>query len=58
LLSVAQVGDSATQAGFTVTRQQRLRPHYARTLDIWAANLGAKKDEAIAITSEEVTTAT
>jgi cyclopropane-fatty-acyl-phospholipid synthase len=44
----------ATQAGFIVTRKQRLRPHYARTLDICAANLAAKKDEAIAVTSEEV----
>jgi cyclopropane-fatty-acyl-phospholipid synthase len=51
---IAQVEDSATQAGFTVTGEQRPRPHYARTLDIWAANLGAKKEEAIAITSEEV----
>lgn len=51
---IAQVEDSATQAGFTVTRKQRLRPHYARTLDIWAANLAAKRDEAIAVTSEEV----
>jgi cyclopropane-fatty-acyl-phospholipid synthase len=51
---IAQVEDSATQAGFTVTRKQRLRPHYARTLDIWAANLAAKKEEAITITSEEV----
>ena len=28
------------------------RPHYARTLDTWAANLESNKDEAIAITSE------
>ncbi len=27
------------KAGFHVTRKQRLRPHYARTLDTWAANL-------------------
>jgi cyclopropane-fatty-acyl-phospholipid synthase len=51
---IAHVEDSATRAGFTVSRKQRLRPHYARTLDIWAANLQSKKDEAIAITSEEV----
>ncbi len=35
-------------------RRQSLQPHYARTLDIWAANLEANKDEAIAIQSEEV----
>ncbi len=40
--------------GFTVTRVQSLRPHYVRTLDTWAANLGSNKDQAIAITSEEV----
>jgi len=51
---IAMVEDRATEAGFTVTRKQRLRPHYVRTLDTWAANLEAKKDQAIEITSEEV----
>jgi cyclopropane-fatty-acyl-phospholipid synthase len=51
---VAQVETHAAKAGFNVTRVQPLRPHYARTLDIWAANLQSKKDEAIAITSPEV----
>ena len=51
---VAQVEEHATKAGFNVTRVQPLRPHYARTLDTWAANLEAQKDEAIEITSEEV----
>jgi cyclopropane-fatty-acyl-phospholipid synthase len=51
---VTQVEDNATKAGFNVTRVQALRPHYAHTLDIWAANLEAHKDEAIAIQSEEV----
>jgi cyclopropane-fatty-acyl-phospholipid synthase len=51
---IAQVEEHATRAGFNVTRKQRLQPHYARTLDTWAANLEAKKDEAIAITSEEL----
>jgi cyclopropane-fatty-acyl-phospholipid synthase len=31
-----------------------VRPHYARTLDTWAANLESARDEAIAITSREV----
>lgn len=51
---IAMVEDHATTAGFAVTRKQRLRPHYVRTLDTWAANLEAHKDEAIAITSDEV----
>ena len=37
-----------------MSRIQRLRPHYARTLDLWAAALQAHKDEAIAIQSDEV----
>jgi hypothetical protein len=31
-----------------------MNPHYKRTLDTWAANLKAHKDEAVAIQSEEV----
>jgi cyclopropane-fatty-acyl-phospholipid synthase len=41
-------------ANFSVEKIQLLRPHYARTLDIWADNLAARRDEAIAMTSEEV----
>jgi cyclopropane-fatty-acyl-phospholipid synthase len=33
---------------------QLLQPHYARTLDMWAANLAANREQAIAVTSEEV----
>ena len=51
---VALVEEHATKAGFTVSRIQRLQPHYARTLDMWAAALEAHRDEAIAIQSEEV----
>ena len=51
---VAQVESSAKLSGLAVTRAQSLQPHYARTLDIWAANLQSKKAEAIAITSHEV----
>ena len=43
----------ARQGGFEVLRQQSLRTHYARTLDIWAANLEAARERAVAVTSEE-----
>ena len=48
----SMVREHAVKAGFDVTREQHLQPHYARTLDTWASNLESKKDEAIAITSE------
>jgi cyclopropane-fatty-acyl-phospholipid synthase len=54
LPTVALVEEHATKVGFDVTRVQALRPHYTKTLDIWAATLESKKDEAIAVTSEEV----
>lgn len=44
----------AAKAGFTLTHKQPLRLHYARTLDTWAVALESRKDEAIAIQSEEV----
>ena len=54
LPTIDLVGERATQAGFELTRTQSLQPHYARTLDLWAAALEAHKDEAIAVQSEEV----
>jgi cyclopropane-fatty-acyl-phospholipid synthase len=48
------VVEHAAKAGFELTRAQRLRLHYTRTLEIWAEKLSARKDEAIAIQSEEV----
>ncbi|OBC00251.1 class I SAM-dependent methyltransferase, partial [Mycobacterium sp. 852002-40037_SCH5390672] len=41
-------------AGFSVERVQLLQKHYERTLNIWAANLEANKEKAIAIQSQEV----
>jgi cyclopropane-fatty-acyl-phospholipid synthase len=54
LPSTPMVEERATEGGFTVTRVQSLQPHYAKTLDMWAAALEAHKDEAIAIQSQEV----
>jgi cyclopropane-fatty-acyl-phospholipid synthase len=48
------VEEHAAKAGFQLKLAQRLRLHYARTLDIWAAALEARKDEAIALQSQEV----
>ena len=44
----------AEQSGFTLERIHLLQPHYARTLDMWADNLAATREQAIAITSVEV----
>ena len=42
------------KAGFVVPECLSLRPHYVKTLGIWADTLEAKKDQAIEVTSEEV----
>lgn len=54
LPSIEMVQERSANAGFTLTRRQSLQPHYARTLDLWAAALQANKDKAIEIQSEEV----
>lgn len=41
-------------AGLSVERQELLDEHYVRTLDIWAKNLEAAHDQAVAATSDEV----
>lgn len=53
LPSIEKVQEHAAPAGFTITRRQSLRFHYARTLDLWAQALESHKDEAIAVQSEE-----
>ncbi|BBZ72643.1 cyclopropane mycolic acid synthase family methyltransferase [Mycobacterium paraseoulense] len=48
------VVEHAERAGFGAKLVQPLRLHYARTLDTWAAALESRRDEAIAIQSQEV----
>ena len=54
LPAIEAVEEHATDAGFAVTRIQSLQLHYARTLDLWAAALSERRDEAIALQSVEV----
>jgi cyclopropane-fatty-acyl-phospholipid synthase len=54
LPTVPVVEEHGERAGFMVTRVQSLQLHYAKTLDLWAEALRARKDEAIAIQSQEV----
>jgi len=54
LPAVEDIEQLAQDSGFTLERTHLLREHYARTLDMWAANLLANHDEAIAITSPEI----
>jgi cyclopropane-fatty-acyl-phospholipid synthase len=54
LPSIEKVEDHSSKAGFELTRRQSLQPHYAKTLDHWAAALEAHKQQAIEIQSEEV----
>jgi cyclopropane-fatty-acyl-phospholipid synthase len=51
---IPEVTERAEKVGFKMTQLQSLQPHYARTLDTWAAALKANKDQAIAIQSQEV----
>lgn len=44
----------AQAGGFEVEQVQLLRPHYTRTLKTWGYNLAARRDQAIACTSEDV----
>lgn len=54
LPAVEDIEALAADSGFTLERIHLLQPHYARTLDMWAANLQANRDQAIALTSDEV----
>jgi cyclopropane-fatty-acyl-phospholipid synthase len=54
LPQVKGVEEHAGRAGFEVKLVQPLRLHYARTLDTWAQALESRRDEAIAVQSQEV----
>jgi cyclopropane-fatty-acyl-phospholipid synthase len=54
LPSIEMVEEHSSRASFTLTRNQSLQLHYARTLDLWAAALEAHHDEAVAIQSQEM----
>ena len=54
LPGIATVIKHARKAGFCVGQVQSLQPHYAKTLDMWAAALQAHKDEAIASQSDQI----
>lgn len=54
LPGIENVEQHASEAGFSVERVQSLQLHYARTLDTWAEALSDRRDEAIAVQSEEV----
>jgi cyclopropane-fatty-acyl-phospholipid synthase len=51
---IETVEEHSEKVGFKVTRRQSLQLDFATTLDFWAEALEARKDEAIAIQSEEV----
>ena len=54
LPSKEDIEEFSQAASFACVEVEMLRPHYARTLDTWAANLQANRDRAIAVQSEEV----
>ncbi len=54
LPSIPMVEEHAVAAGFEVKRVQSLQLHYARTLDLWAAALESKREQAIEIQSEDI----
>ncbi len=54
LPSEPDIVDNAKNAGFHLEQTQLLQPHYAKTLDTWAANLEANRERAIELQSEKV----
>jgi methoxy mycolic acid synthase MmaA3 len=51
---IETIEDHTAKVGFKISRVQSLQNDFAKTLDLWAEALEARRDEAIAIQSEEV----
>jgi cyclopropane-fatty-acyl-phospholipid synthase len=51
---IEKVEEHSAKVGFKVTNVQSLQLDFARTLDFWAEALEARKDEAVALQSEEM----
>lgn len=51
---IETIEEHSTRNGFRVTHVQSLRTDFAKTLDLWAGALQARRDDAIRIQSEEV----
>jgi len=54
LPSADLIEQHVAKTDFRLAQTQSLQPHYERTLSTWAANLQARREEAIALQSEEV----
>jgi hypothetical protein len=52
--SAEDVVEFSSSAGFSMGELQVMNEHYVRTLDTWAANLEARRDDATAATSNEI----
>lgn len=54
LCAPERITSLASQGGFDVYHVQSLGPHYAKTLDCWAASLANTREQAIELTSRAV----
>ncbi|SPM28912.1 cyclopropane mycolic acid synthase family methyltransferase [Mycobacterium terramassiliense] len=54
LPTIETVEEQSAKVGFKVTRRQSLQQDFAKTLDFWVEALEARRDQAVAIQSEEI----
>ncbi|UXA18879.1 cyclopropane mycolic acid synthase family methyltransferase [Mycobacterium sp. SMC-4] len=54
LPSIEMVEQRSAGSGFALTRRQSLQPHYARTLDAWAAALESAREAAVEMQSQQI----